>query len=124
MAAFIVIKNKGNFGSPYGTSSRKSGIASGDRIYMLRQGSEDRGLVASGVATGEIFQGEHWDGNGGIANYVPVDWDTTPAVAARVPISDLIDAISDVGWNNLQTCTKVPDAVETQLDELWDNARK
>jgi len=56
--------------------TRKQGIVPGDRIYMFHIGSKNRGLIASGHATSEIFMLHHWDENRPEeAPYVDVSWD-------------------------------------------------
>src|SRR5664280_1078612 len=62
----------------WSTGSRKKGITPGkDRFFLLRLGSEPRGIIGTGLITSPVFQGPHWDPNrpGEIANYVKVTWD-------------------------------------------------
>ena len=47
----------------YSTGVRRQGIVAGDRAMLLRQ-RRDRGIVASGYFTTEIYDDEHWDGTG------------------------------------------------------------
>jgi 5-methylcytosine-specific restriction protein A len=36
-------------------------IRTGDRLFLLRQGEEPRGIMAAGWATSETYEGPHWD---------------------------------------------------------------
>jgi hypothetical protein len=40
-------------------------IAPGDRVFMLRQGREPRGVYGTGVVTRGSYRGAHWDGKRG-----------------------------------------------------------
>jgi Domain of unknown function (DUF6438) len=69
----------------YATSwscGRNRKITAGDRVFMMRQGQrsgERRGIFASGWATSEVYQQEHWDEaearKGKLALYVPIRLD-------------------------------------------------
>jgi hypothetical protein len=36
-------------------------ILEGDRLFLLRQGKEPRGIVGSGYATSGVYEDQHWD---------------------------------------------------------------
>ncbi|MBE5937149.1 MAG: hypothetical protein E7265_03865 [Lachnospiraceae bacterium] len=36
-------------------------IKAGDRVFMIKLGSEPRGIIASGIAITDVFEGTHWD---------------------------------------------------------------
>lgn len=60
----------------WSTGSRWKGIEPGDRIYLFHIGSQNRGLVGSGLATSEIEPGPHWDEQRtDEAPYVDITWD-------------------------------------------------
>lgn len=60
----------------WSTGTRKSGIQSGDRIYLFFVGTANRGLIASGHARSEIQLLPHWDeARNDEAPYVNVTWD-------------------------------------------------
>jgi 5-methylcytosine-specific restriction protein A len=54
-------------------------ISPGDRLFLLRQAVEPRGLMASGWATSSVFRAAHWDktraASGEMANYVRLRFD-------------------------------------------------
>ena len=70
------------FSEPWSTGSRRSGIVPGDRAFLLRQHSE-RGIIASGVFTSEVYKDFHFDNSGSDANYAKIDWDV---IASRLVV--------------------------------------
>src|SRR5689334_7734855 len=59
----------------WSTGGRTNDVEKGDRLFLLRQGVEPRGVVASGWFNSSIWQGPHWDGTPGrTANYADVLW--------------------------------------------------
>ena len=50
----------------------------GDEFYLMKLGKPPRGIIAHGVVTEDISEGEHWDGKKAerIINYVTGEWDT------------------------------------------------
>src|SRR5689334_5317397 len=78
-------------------------IAVGDRIFMLKQGPEPRGLIASGWVTEAPFEEAHWTDQGGgtseSAWYIRFDADVLSATPL-IPRSRLNDEpFNEVHWN-------------------------
>ena len=77
----------------WSTGGRTSGIYPGDRLFLLRQGNQGRGIVGSGRAVGPydhaeiIYPAEHWDGSGSMANYVDVEWDRMLPIERRLTLA-------------------------------------
>jgi 5-methylcytosine-specific restriction enzyme A len=108
--------------APYGNWSvgnRKSGIGVGDRAFLLRK-IHERGLVASGYFTSEIYPAPHWDGSGRMATYADVEWDCLLPVEDGLAVSDLKVALPDIPWDRLQPSgVLVPQSFESELENLW-----
>src|SRR4051794_40075692 len=68
---------------PWSTGVRRSGIAPGDRAFLLRQ-RRDRGLIGAGRFTTEIYEDMHWDGSGRSAFFADVDFDTITTTDDRL----------------------------------------
>jgi 5-methylcytosine-specific restriction protein A len=99
---------------------RKSGIAVGDRAYVVRQRRE-RGIVARGRFTRGIFEGEHWDGSGRTTTYANVRFEVVLPVADRLPIGVLESRLPTVVWDRLQGSGVVlPAPTDNLLDQLWE----
>jgi len=103
----------------WSTGARSGGIQVGDRLFLLKQAAEPRGVIASGTARGVIYQDAHWDGSGREANYVDVDWDRVidPEDPLRV---DLLKAkIPGLSWRPQGSGTVIPAGALDRLEELW-----
>lgn len=101
----------------------------GSSVYLLRQGSEPRGLIASGVTTGEVFEAPHWAGESGesdapgSARYVNVRVDTlrvTPLVSRlelnRPPFVTSV-------WDTQSSGVTIPEPIADALRRLWDERK-
>jgi 5-methylcytosine-specific restriction enzyme A len=104
----------------WATGSRKSGIQEGDQVLLLRQITE-RGLVASGRATSEIFQEEHWGNPGHMGNYVGVRWDKALPPEDRLPTQELQKIFPKADWNPQGSGTQVPHEYASAVWEVWQS---
>lgn len=86
----------------WATGNRTGGITPRDRVFLLRQGRRDRGLVGSGFATSHIFQEPHWDPDrsdeGDVANYVMLTWDSLLALPDALPVEQLRALAPEQDW--------------------------
>ena len=106
----------------WSTGGRIGGVSSGDRVFMLRQGTQDRGIVASGTVLSEIYEGQDWDGSGGLANYVDVLLERLVPVEDALPTEVLKREISETNWDRLQMSgTFIRGSLVDKLEELWSN---
>ena len=70
-----------------------------DIAFMLRQGSEPRGIIAAGVIRSEPYLGRHWrNGKREKALYVDIDW-TRFAVEPFIGSSELQQRFKQVYWH-------------------------
>ncbi len=98
---------------------RTSGISPGDRAFLYRQ-NMDRGLVASGVFTSEVYPAEHWDSSDGMANWADVNWDIVLDYEDRLPLEDLKVDAPEVAWDHFQGGGwAVREHVRRKLSDLW-----
>ena len=104
---------------------RTGGIQPGDRAMLLRQ-RHDRGLVASGVFTSELYVDQHWDGTGRPTRYGDLEWDTVLAIEDRLPVEQLELSVPEVRWHRIQgSRVAVPAAATRKLTDLWaDHVRE
>jgi 5-methylcytosine-specific restriction enzyme A len=99
------------------------GIGPGDRVFLLRQGEEPRGIVASGRVTGAVYRDVHWGDEGRATNYIDLEWDELfdPARDAILPREDLDHGIlSRMHWNARQSGTLIPEDVAAVLEGEWE----
>ncbi|MFH5212253.1 protein NO VEIN domain-containing protein [Antrihabitans sp. NCIMB 15449] len=104
----------------WSTGGRTSGVAVGDRVFMLRQGSAERGLVASGTIAGDIYQAPHWDDAGDrLANYVAIEWDTVLPPEELLPTEELVAAFPIQHWRPQGSGILVRPEIVHALERLW-----
>jgi|694.fasta_scaffold08870_2 putative restriction endonuclease len=107
----------------WSVGNRKSGVAVGDTVFLVRTISE-RGIVRSGVVTGDLVHEEHWDldraAEGATVNYAPVRWTKQLPIGERLAVETLLTEVPEVPWNNLYASgIRVPDGATKELNELW-----
>lgn len=98
--------------------SRRGGINPGDRGYLLRQGSQPRGVVAAGRFTGEVEQSPHWDGTGRPATYAVIELDSM-ALENPLPLDELRHRFPHQAWTPQGGGIRVHDDAAAGLHELW-----
>ena len=84
----------------WSTGSRHTGIDVGDGLIFLRQG-RDRGVMAFGEATSEVYEGPHYNDPERTAWYVDYEWTTAATIDGRIPTELLLEAVPNVPWNSL-----------------------
>jgi hypothetical protein len=104
------------------TCGRTKRISDGDRIFLLRQREEPRGIVASGVAISSPYEQPHWDGTGRSIWFLRIRFDAIVGVRGKplLPVSELQKAVpipNDWGPRNSGQSIR-PDAAE-KLENLW-----
>jgi hypothetical protein len=104
----------------WSVGNRLSGINPGDRAFLLRQ-HRDRGLVASGEFTSEVYQDRHWNGSNRAANYAEVQWDNLVPVDDRLPIEELKRRVPAVSWDRLQASgVRLREDAPMAVERLWE----
>ncbi len=118
------VKDKG-FNDTTWSVGNKS-VKPGDRVFMLRQGREPRGLFASGWSTSNAYEREHWDKTRQETN--------RPARAIDIRLDVLLDpesepilalALLDHGvlqnmhWNTRMSGILIPQDVADALEIEW-----
>jgi hypothetical protein len=101
--AELARENSVTFRWSYGNSKR---IVEGDRVFLLRQDLEPRGILASGKVVLGSFEETHWREEkarkGRTTRYVTVRWEVllnpeTESIFAREWLNE--PPLSDVNWN-------------------------
>jgi Domain of unknown function (DUF6438) len=108
---------------------RNRKISAGDRIFMMRQGRgsrERRGIFASGWATSDVYEQQHWDETearkGKLALYVPIrldvllDSDSEPVLSR----SELREGpLAGGPWDTRSGGVAIPDEIAAELEKEW-----
>lgn len=103
----------------WSTGVRKGGVSPGDRVFLLRQGTKGRGIVASGKVTSEIYESKHWDGSARPANYVDLRWDVVLAVEDLLPTEALEEAMPEQHWRPQGGGIMLAANAALDLEMLW-----
>lgn len=116
------LKERGFVDSRWSCGGTKR-IETGDRLFLLRQGREPRGIMASGFAKSAPYKDEHWDeSRSNEALYVAVRFDSllAPEQDGVLPLSRLQSgALAKVNWRTQSSGISVPPLAASQLDRLW-----
>jgi hypothetical protein len=108
---------------------RNRRIIAGDRVFMMRQGhgsGERRGVFASGWATSDVYEQEHWDESearkGKLALYVPIrldvllDSDSEPILSRSVLRED---PLAGGPWDARTGGVTIPEEIAAELEREW-----
>lgn len=105
----------------WGSGGRKHGYRRGDRVFLLRQGAEPRGIVGCGVIPddGGTWMGEHWNGSGRLKRYVAVDWEFVVDPDDPLPLDLLVAQASRTTWTPQGSGTRIADVDLPVVERLW-----
>ena len=104
----------GTIKDPWSTGNRRRGIEIGDDVLLFRQGSDNRGIIASGQASSQIRQ----DDEG--VHRVIVAWDVWVLLEDRLPIESLRQiAPRFFGHRVLASGHRVEDDEADDLRRAW-----
>jgi 5-methylcytosine-specific restriction protein A len=123
------LEKHGVFRDSWSCGNKKHTIKLGDRVFLMRLGSEPKGIVASGYTTSDIYQDEHWDKSkqaGMLTSYVKIDFD----VILNPEIHDIVSAdyltttypfknYSD--WFPRSSGNRIDDLIASELENTWFN---
>jgi 5-methylcytosine-specific restriction enzyme A len=98
---------------------RSRQIRDGDRLYLLRQGVEPRGLVGSGHASGDWYEGESFRHKGVPGHYVDIAVDALSATPFLPREALSLGKLADMYWNTMVSGVEIPQAVALELDRVW-----
>jgi hypothetical protein len=108
----------------WSTGVRNHGVYWGDRAFLLRQGNQGKGLIASGTVRGEIRQIPHWDPEnhpGEIANTVDIEWECVLPVEDILPKEELEQRLPEIYWSPAGSGVLIEGESADQLVRLWSN---
>lgn len=113
-------RKKGYLDEGWNVCSRS--VAPGDRLFLLRQGIEPRGLIASGYATSNPYEGRHFSEPTKMALYVEARWNPLlhfgrePILSrSRLRQPDL----SAVHWDTQKSGISIQPSTAARLERVW-----
>ncbi|MBW4581087.1 MAG: HNH endonuclease [Tildeniella nuda ZEHNDER 1965/U140] len=95
-------------------------IQKGDRVFVLRQSAEPKGICASGIVIEGSFEGENWKGNS--AQFIKLKFDTllNPETEKVLPRHLLNKAeFSRVRWDIQRSGITIYTEVAAELEKHW-----
>lgn len=105
--------------------SRRSGVAPGDRLLLLRQGPAG-GIIGSGFAVGDgsecLYKEGHWDEDrvSEFTFYTDLEWDKVLRPEDVLPRARLKQEVPEVTWDRVQGSGQlVPPHAAEKLLRLW-----
>jgi 5-methylcytosine-specific restriction protein A len=106
----------------WSTGGRKR-IVPGDRVFLLRQGVDPKGVMASGEVTSEPYADMTWDeASAGTALYVDVRFDAMfdPDVDGVLPRSELeAEPLAVVHWDTQRGGIEIDSTAAPTLENTW-----
>ena len=93
----------------------------GDRVFLLRQGREPRGIVGSGRIPNSdgTCEEPHWDGSGRLTTYIDVDWEYFVDPENPLPTGDLKAAATHTSWHPQSSGTRIAVEDLAVVERLW-----
>lgn len=101
-------------------------IPIGARVFLLRQGVEPKGVVASGWVTRKVFEAPHYDptraATGGKAKFIEFSPDVILDVEVTLPLDvrGKSSPLSDVNWGTPASGISIADSAAAELSKLWE----
>ncbi|MGO9286203.1 MAG: protein NO VEIN domain-containing protein [Mycobacterium sp.] len=109
----------------WSTGNTTNGVSSGERVFLLQQGNQGRGIIASGTVLGEIYQIPHWDPEkairGELANTVDIEWECVLPVEDILPKEELNRQLPAIYWSTPRSGVSIKGELADQLEEMWSN---
>ena len=105
-------------------------ISSGDRVFLIKLGSEPKGIVASGYAATKVFEGTHWDrvkdSEGKLARriFVDFDWICDYESDKILELADLKRISETFKWSSQSSGISIPDSIACKIEERWKTIKK
>lgn len=104
-------------------------ICKGDRIFLIRLGVKARGIVASGFAETEVFEGSHWDhqkaAEGVVTRRIYIRFDKILNIDADefLPYEKLQYIDHHYHWSPQGSGVSIPDDTVARLEVHWKTYR-
>lgn len=119
------ISNSGPTLMKWSTGTRRH-VAPGERVFLIRQGVDPRGLVGSGRIEGGADQVPHWDPEkrkqGKQSWIAPVVWDTL-STTPIIPNTELSQETGESAlWRTQAGGVKIRPDLAATLEQLWSEA--
>lgn len=110
----------GGFDEPWTTGTRHQGITPGDRIFLLKTGTEPRGIIAAGRATNPVHEAIHWDHeHPRLAPQVDVMWTEIADLTNPLAYGDVLGKTSGLPPRLMGGGLLLDEDDAAALEDLW-----
>lgn len=122
-----LIEDVGQIGYAYlkWTCGKNKSIREGDRIFLIRLGKEPRGIIASGYAASDVFEGTHWDVErrtiGRKARRIYVKFDTIKDFSSDdiLAYEMLKEIDQNFNWSSQASGINIPNEIAQKIENVW-----
>ncbi len=120
------LNDTGMFQDSWSCGTNKS-IKPNDRLFLIRLGGKGpKGICASGFATSEVYQDDHWSGDPNKkANYIRFEYDVllNPEKEQILSIEFLKTnrKLSEQHWSTQNSGIQIKSNVAEELEKIWFN---
>lgn len=104
----------------WSTGGTTRAIGPGSKVYLLRQGLEPLGIIASGTVTSKVRRRTHWENSGRYANYVDVHWTEAVTIDSPLPLADLKLHSPQQHWQPQASGTRIRANYAKMIATLWE----
>lgn len=106
------------------SSGNRKSIQKNDKVYLIRLGSEPKGIFGAGVVTKGSYQDDHWDSlkykNGEKAWYIDAKYHLLlNPIKDKILSREVLDKhpFNKVHWNSQSSGIYIPDDIAAELDD-------
>jgi 5-methylcytosine-specific restriction protein A len=120
--SMIETLNKTGITSTQWSCASHKSIHLGDRAFLIRLGTQPKGILGSGYVSSMPFQASHWSDPNKISNKVMIEFDTliNPEKDPILPLEKLEEDLpSNQVWSSRTSGIIVREEVTSILEELW-----
>jgi 5-methylcytosine-specific restriction protein A len=97
-------------------------IQRGDRIFLVKVGTEPKGIIGAGFATTEPFLERHWSGENKVASYIDIDFEVL-LNSDKEPILTLnilkTGNLSQYSWIPQASGISIRPELADELEAVW-----
>lgn len=100
-------------------------IKKGDRIFLIRLGVEPRGIMASGYAATDVFEGPHWDAQKEALGikcrrlFIEFDKIQDPLSENILPMDTLMEINPKYKWSSQTSGIEIPEHIAEEVEKTW-----
>lgn len=119
-----MLRRTGELASRWSCAGTKR-IRPGDRVFLLRQGVEPRGIAGAGWASSAPYEDVHWnpEAGGRPGRFVDIVFTDLfdPEIEPILPRATLESgALAAIKWNPRSSGVSIPDEIAEELERAWE----